>query len=90
MQDNEALDNYYRNNRVKDCENPTPDKITDFLTHITNIPLESERKLRVISSKKGYIDFRYHLGKKVGLNDEQLKTLKDKLEKELPNGLYEF
>lgn len=77
--------------KLEDYNNLTLDELTNlinFVMEITNKSQASERKIYV--NKKNYIDFRYSLGKTVGLNEEELKALVDKLEKELPEELYEL
>lgn len=90
MKNNKGLKDQMQESKLEYYNNLTLDKLTDFLMEITSTSLEPERKIFMTTSKKGYIDFRYQLGKRAGFNEQELKILTDKLEKELPEGLYKL
>ena len=90
MKNNKGLKDQMQESKLEYCNNLTLDKLTDFLMEITSTSLEPERKIFMTTGKAGYINFRYALGKRVGLTEEELKALVDKLEEELPEGLYKL
>jgi hypothetical protein len=90
MKNNKGIKDQMQESKLEYCNNLTLDKLTDFLTSTIDVSLEPERQLHIITGKKGYIDFRYAFCKRVGFNEQELKILTDKLEKELPEGLYKL